>query len=225
MNTYFGYKQQLTQTWSAAGRRLPVTIVKVTPLTVKQLKTSDSDGYTAVSVEFGLPKTKFHRRTKEIRLVQIPENLKVGTVIAPDTILHPGDICQVAGITKGRGFAGVVKRHGFKGGPKTHGQSDRLRAPGSIGQGTDPGRVHKGKKMAGHYGSTRQSVKNIAVLKLDPGSGELWLKGPIPGAYGSLITLRVTGHTDPLLPELVDSQSSDTPAKPENAQPLPDSDS
>lgn len=119
---------------------------------------------------------------------------KVGDIVNAPDILKPSDSVQVTGVSKGKGFAGVVKRWGFAGGPKTHGQSDRLRAPGSIGLGTTPGRVVKGKKMAGRMGGERITVKNLTVLKVDEEKGELWLSGPVPGPRGTLLLIKKTGE-------------------------------
>ena len=96
------------------------------------------------------------------------------------------------GLSKGRGFAGTVKRHGFRGGPKTHGQSDRLRAPGSIGGGTFPGRIFKGTKMAGHMGNSRTTIRNVEIVEVDPERNLLFVKGAIPGASRSIIQVRRT---------------------------------
>lgn len=105
-----------------------------------------------------------------------------------------GDMVAVSGISKGKGFAGVVKRHHFKGGPRTHGQSDRERAPGSIGSTTTPGRVLKGKRMAGHKGQAKVTIKNMRVLKVDEGENTLYLKGAVPGSKRTLLTIRLAGE-------------------------------
>lgn len=206
MNTIFGIKSTMHQVWDEAAKRTPVTVVKLEPMIVTQVKTADTDGYSSLQVGFGqkpgrlatkpelnhLKKTskdEIVRYLREIRLTA-DSDLKVGEVINPETIIAIGDQVAVTGTSKGRGFGGVVKRHGFKGGPRTHGQSDRERAPGSIGQGTSPGRIHKGKRMAGHYGVTQFTLKNLSVIKIDPESKELWLSGPIPGSRGSVITIQ-----------------------------------
>ena len=183
MKTFFGYKTGMTQVWTKSGLRLPVTVIQAAPMTVSQLKSEEKDGYTAVQVEIG-------KQKKEIRLSQEPEN-KVGDSITVDQIFQLGDMVKVIGVTKGRGFAGVIKRWGFKGGPKTHGQSDRWRAPGSIGQGTSPGRVHKGKRMAGRYGNATQTVKNLQIVNILPETNQIWINGPIPGSNTSLVEIEV----------------------------------
>lgn len=111
------------------------------------------------------------------------------------SLFHPGDLVDVIGLTKGRGFAGGVKRHGFKGGPKTHGQSDRQRAPGSIGSGTTPGRVIKGLRMAGHMGNHRVTVRNLEVVQVDTERNLLLLRGGLPGANEGLLLVRQTKKT------------------------------
>ena len=116
------------------------------------------------------------------------QELFVGTEVKPEMLFKTGDIVDVSGISKGKGFAGVIKRHGFSGGPKTHGQSDRERAPGSIGTGTTPGRVVKGKKMAGRLGGSRVTIQNLEIIEAD--DTKMIIKGLIPGAIGGLIEIR-----------------------------------
>src|SRR3990167_3061003 len=129
------------------------------------------------------------RFLREVRLDDLSdvEGLSVGDVVGISDVIKEGDSVEVSGVSKGKGFAGVVKRWKFAGGPKTHGQSDRLRAPGSIGQGTTPGRVYKGKKMAGRMGGNTVSIKNIKVVAVDAEKNELHLSGPVPGTPESLL--------------------------------------
>lgn len=147
------------------------------------------------TVRYGAGKTQ-NEAPRFLREVRIRDDVeyKVGDVVNAPDILKPGDLVQVTGVSKGKGFAGVVKRWSFAGGPKTHGQSDRLRAPGSIGLGTTPGRVVKGKKMAGRMGGERVTVKNLTVLKVDEEDGEVWLSGPVPGPRGTLLLVKKTGE-------------------------------
>jgi large subunit ribosomal protein L3 len=122
---------------------------------------------------------------------------KVGSTLELAEILSVGDVVKVQGTTKGKGFAGVIKRHGMHGGPRTHGQSDRERAVGSIGAMTDPGRVWKGKKMPGHMGNETKTVSNLVVIHIDPETKEVWLNGPVPGHWGSILRITKTGgHKD-----------------------------
>ena len=120
--------------------------------------------------------------------IQIGETkIFIGQVVKPETLFKIGELVKVRGTSKGKGFAGVVKRHGFKGGPKTHGQSDRLRAPGSMGQTTTPGRVYKGKRMAGRMGTDTVTVSNLKIVKLDENG--MWVKGLVPGYKHGLIEI------------------------------------
>lgn len=146
LNTYFGYKLDQTQTFDDKGKRLVVTKITAQPMEVIRIKTSKKDGYKAVIVNIKSPSKR--KILREIRLAN-NEEFKTGDKLTIDQVFKEEDKVMVSGITKGKGFAGVIKRWGFARGPRTHGQSDRLRAPGSIGQGTDPGRVWKGKKMGG----------------------------------------------------------------------------
>ena len=186
------------------GTRVPVTVVKAGPCLVTQVKHQEKDGYWAVQLGFGEKRTKHitkpmkghlkgaaqgktaPRFLREVRFKDEPE-FKVGDVVKVSSVLKPGDVIAVTGTSKGKGFAGVVKRWGFAGGPRTHGQSDRLRAPGSIGQGTDPGRVRKGKKMAGRMGNERVTIKNLQVVSVDEEAGEVMVSGPVPGKKGDLL--------------------------------------
>ncbi len=119
-----------------------------------------------------------------------PVTALLGKGVNLGEIFKEGDLLVASGLSKGKGFAGVVKRHHFKGGPRTHGQSDRERAPGSIGSTTTPGRVRKGKRMAGRMGNQRVTVKNLAVAKIDPEKNALYVKGALPGAKKSLIVIK-----------------------------------
>ncbi|MDP4030755.1 MAG: 50S ribosomal protein L3 [Patescibacteria group bacterium] len=181
MKTFFATKLATTSIFTDSGRRRTVTNVLAGPLKVTQVKTKERDGYFAVQVSFG--KTK-----REIRLADQPE-VKTGDQILAAAVFTVGDKVKVTGVSKGRGFAGVMKRHGFHGGPKTHGQSDRQRAPGSIGMRTTPGRVWKGKKMAGHYGVDTVTTKNLTVINLDEAKNILTVSGTVPGGRHGLLTL------------------------------------
>ena len=200
----------MTQTF-VGDERVSVTVVKVTPNIVTQVKSQDKDGYLAVQIGTGAKKTKnitkpllghlkgaVNGKTAPnfLREVKVADtDLKSGDKISLTDVLSQGDTVNVTGISKGKGFAGGVKRWGFAGGPKTHGQSDRHRAPGSIGQGTTPGRVYKGKHMAGRMGSDTKTIKNLEVIQVDPQTDEIMLKGAIPGTVGSLIRITRVGET------------------------------
>lgn len=195
------------------GRRVTVTKVKVAPCVVTQVKTVEKDGYWGLQLGVAERTTKNMSRALqghlkatikdgtaprfllEIRFDKEPKNkqneaIKIGDKITLSDIFSLGDIINVTGISKGKGFAGAVKRWHFRGGPKTHGQSDRQRAPGSIGAGTTPGRIYKGKHMAGRMGSDRVTVKNLQVVSLDDEKNEMEVSGPVPGITGMPLILK-----------------------------------
>ena len=196
-----GRKLGTLQIFDRHGTVVPVTVIEVGPCTVLQVKTKERDGYEAVQLGFGSRKRvnqpmKGHfkglgsfRHLREFRVEDIGQ-WQVGQRVGAE-VFEPGDLVDVSGISKGRGFAGVVKRHGFRGGPKTHGQSDRHRAPGSIGASADPGRVLKGLKMAGHMGAEKVTVRNLEVVDSDPARGVIMVKGSVPGAKDGLLRIRV----------------------------------
>jgi large subunit ribosomal protein L3 len=195
-----GRKLGMTQFFEEDGTAVPVTVIEATPCVVVQVKTKDTDGYEAVQVGFGTRKKlnspqKGHMKDlgqfRHLRELHVDDVAKweVGQKVGCE-IFEPGDLVDVSGTTKGRGFTGVMKRHGFHGGPKTHGQSDRARAAGSIGAGTDPGRVIKGMKMAGHMGTLQATVKSLKVVRTDPKRGVLFVRGAVPGNTGMLLKIR-----------------------------------
>ena len=178
-----------------------VTALQVGPCTVTQVKTRVKDGYETVQLGFEEAKRlnkprRGHLKTLDaqfryLREVPVEElgDVQVGHQVDA-SMFQPGDRVDVIGISKGRGFAGVVKRYGFRGGPKTHGQSDRLRAPGSIGAGTSPGRVLKGRKMPGHMGHQRVTAQNLEVAQVDSERHLLMVKGGVSGASRGLVIVR-----------------------------------
>ncbi len=200
-------KVGMTQMFNEQGEVVPVTVLRAGPCYVTQLRTPERDGYAAI--QLGFEETKPRRLTqgelghllkrnlpplrvlREIRLPS-PEALAAyqeGQVLTV-AIFSPGERVDVTGWSKGRGFAGGIKRHGFARQAKTHGQSDRHRAPGSIGTNTDPGRVVKGKRMAGHYGNERVTVRNLQVVWVDAERHLIALKGAVPGPRGGLVLIR-----------------------------------
>ncbi len=197
-----GRKKGMTQIFTDKGEAAAVTLIEVGPCTVVQVKTTDTDGYNAAQLGFGEAKKiksaeKGHMKDlgsfqclKEFRL-DTAEGVKVGDKIDVN-LFAPGDKVRVTGVSKGRGFAGVVKRHHFHGGPKTHGQSDRNRAPGAIGSTTTPGRVLKGRRMAGHMGDERVTVTGLEVLKTDIPRNIIMVKGAVPGSDNSLVLVGKT---------------------------------
>ncbi len=199
-----GRKLGMTQVFTREGEARGVTVVEAGPCVVVQIKTQEKDGYTAIQVGFGNRKRindplKGHmkrlgqfRWLREFR-VDDPNEYEIGQKLGAE-LFEEGDLIDVIGQSKGRGFAGGVKRHHFAGGPKTHGQSDRHRAPGSIGSGTTPGRVRKGLRMAGHMGDERVTVKNLRVFESDPARGVVLLEGSVPGSVNGLVQITKTGR-------------------------------
>lgn len=201
-----GTKINMSQTF-VGTTRVPVTVVKTGPCVVTQIKTEEKDGYSAIQIGFATRPTKNisnalkgHLKTAkdsktavrflgEVEFLEGNE-LKVGDKIELTDVFSVGDTVAVTGTSKGKGFAGVMKRWHFHGGPKTHGQSDRHRAPGSIGQGTTPGRVFKGKHMAGRMGSDTVTVKNLKIVNIDSEKNELQVSGPVPGRPGGLLIIK-----------------------------------
>jgi large subunit ribosomal protein L3 len=196
-----GKKLGMTQVFDESGVVYPATVIECGPNVVTQIKTDEKDGYEAVQLGFGLDKRlnrpeQGHRKasgfqSRDLREVKADsyDDLEIGQVFKAD-VFKPGQLVDVTGISKGRGFQGGVKRHGFAGGPKTHGQSDRLRAPGSIGSSATPGRVFKGTRMAGRMGTDRVTVLSLEVLRVDPERNLLVVKGSVPGHNDSLVVVR-----------------------------------
>jgi large subunit ribosomal protein L3 len=194
-----GRKLGMTQIFTDKGKAEAVTLLEAGPCTVLQVKTENTDGYNAAQLGFGMAKNlpsaeKGHckglgdfQHLRELRLESV-EGIKVGDKIDA-SLFKAGDKVKITGISKGRGFAGVVKRHHFHGGPKTHGQSDRTRGPGSIGSTTTPGRVLKGRRMAGHMGCERVTVRNVEIFQANAERTLLMVKGPVPGADGGLVLI------------------------------------
>ena len=196
-----GRKLGMTQVFDERGVVYPVTVIECGPNVVTQIKTVEQDGYEAVQLGFGLSKRlnkpeQGHRRasgfqSKTLREVKADtvDNLEVGQQIKVDTFAE-GELIDVTGTSKGRGFQGGMKRHGFKGGPATHGQSDRARAPGSIGASATPGRVFKGMKMAGRMGNDRVTVQNLTVLRVDAERNLLLVEGSVPGPKNGTLLIK-----------------------------------
>lgn len=191
----YGQKIEMGEAYLGETRR-GVTKIALYPMTVSQLKTTEKDGYQALQVGFGKPKKHSRRTVRKNREITFEEGMEKNTIIKPQDVISVGSICNIQGVSKGKGFAGVVKRWNFAGGPKTHGQSDRLRAPGSIGQGTTPGRVHKGKKMPGRMGSDTVTVKQSIIVAFNEADGTVWVTGPVPGARRSLVKLTIMDHQE-----------------------------
>jgi large subunit ribosomal protein L3 len=196
-----GRKVGMTSVFQDDGTMIPVSVVAVEPNTVTRLRTDERDGYTAVQLgiepsrrlskpEAGqlagdLPKVATIR---EFRVDDV-DGYELGQTISVADMFAPGELIDVTGVSKGKGFAGTVKRHHFSRGPKTHG-SDNYRKPGSIGPGTTPGRVYKGLRMAGHLGADRTTIKKLRVVRTDPERNLLLVKGALPGGRGALLLIK-----------------------------------
>lgn len=209
MKGLLGKKIGMTRIFDEQGEVVPVTVIEAGPCYVAQKKNRDRDGYTAVQLGFEQIRPS---RANKPRLGHLAKNNLPALRylhefrVSDDSDLHEGqkldvsifesgDLVDVIGTSKGRGFAGVVKRHGFRGGPRTHGQSDRWRAPGAISSGSTPGRVFKGLRMAGRMGNAQVTVQNLEVVQVDPQRNLLLVKGAVPGAYGGLVIIREARKT------------------------------
>ena len=203
-----GRKAGMSRIFTEDGRSIPVTVIEASPNRITQIKTVETDGYTAVQVtagakraalvnkpqsgHFAKAKVEAGRGLWEFRIEDKDAgNYEVGTEIKAD-VFTVGQLVDVAGITKGKGFQGTIKRHHFKMGDATHGNSLSHRSPGSIGQRQTPGRVFPGKKMAGHMGSVQQTMQNLEVVKVDAERGLIAIKGSVPGAPGGDVIVRPT---------------------------------
>ena len=197
-----GRKIGMTQVFDEAGHAVPVTVVQAGPCRVAQVKTPETDGYTAIQLAFGAarrptkPVTGHFAKANidpsrylvELRLEDIGE-YEAGSEIKAD-VFDEGEVVDVIGVTKGKGFAGVMKRHNFKGQGASHGNQAKHRAPGSIGACATPARVFKGTRMAGHMGHRRVTTLNLRVIKADPERNILLIRGAIPGPRGGLVMVR-----------------------------------
>jgi large subunit ribosomal protein L3 len=197
-----GTKLGMTQVFSETGKAIPVTVVKAGPCTVTQLKTVQTDGYTAVQVGYGevTPKALNQpelghlakagatplRHLHEYRL-ETPAEFELGQQLKVDAF-SAGQIVDVVGTSIGRGFAGYQKRHNFKRGPMAHGSKNH-RAPGSTGAGTTPGRVYPGKRMAGRLGGSQVTIRKLTIVRVDVERDLLLIKGAIPGKPGALVNI------------------------------------
>ncbi len=224
LTALIGKKSYQKQGFLQDGTRVPLTAVSALGNFVTQVKTIDKEGYNSLQLGIDIKKKarksqEFHSKKaglkhtprffKEIRVEDISE-FTPGMEIKVSDVFQPGDVVDVTGISKGKGFAGGVKRYGFKGGPRTHGQSDRERAPGSIGQTTTPGRVYKGKRMAGRMGQDSVTVKNLEIIEVTA-DGVLLIKGLVPGSVNTVLVVKKVGENKkfvPLYKEVKETESS-----------------
>jgi large subunit ribosomal protein L3 len=205
VNGIIGKKIGMTSIFDAQGRNVACTVVEAGPCVVTQVKTDDSDGYTAIQIGFSEAKEKNTsnqmlghfanaKTTPKRKLVEFRDfdalDKSLGDTITVDEVFAEGDMVAAVGVTKGKGFQGVVKRHNFRGvNDATHGQHNRQRAPGSIGAASYPAKVFKGMRMAGRMGGTRVKVKGLEVLKVYPDKNLILVKGAIPGHKGAFVIL------------------------------------
>ncbi len=194
-----GKKVGMTSVFAEDGTMVPVSVVEIEPNTVTALRTSDTDGYTAVQLGTGTVKKLTKPRagqlkglppvkhTREFRLEDM-SGYAIGQKLDV-SLFADGEEVNVSGVSKGKGFSGTIKRHGFRRGPETHG-SDSHRQPGSIGAGTYPGKVFKGTSMAGRMGSDRVTVKKLTIVRSDAARNLLLIKGALPGARNSMVEIR-----------------------------------
>ncbi len=216
MHGIIGKKQTQTQRFLEDGTRIPVTLIEVNSNPVVMVKTADKDGYIAVQLGYGTKKNPSKAITGHSKKgalekapsffaeVRFPADAKVedlpkpGDKVEAPAVLEAGDLVDITGTAKGKGFAGVVKRHKFRGGPRTHGQSDRERAPGSIGQTTTPGRVYKGKRMAGKMGNQTVTLQNLEIVEVTPTG--VTVKGLVPGVRGAMLFIKKIGKNKNFTP-------------------------
>lgn len=239
INTILATKKEMSSAFNRLGYHMPVTFIVADSNVVVSLKESKAIlGFgkkkKAKKTENAFVKAAGYapRFLKEVKLkndqksqAQAPK-IAIGDKISV-SIFEVGDLVKVTGTTRGRGFTGSVKRWGFAGGPKTHGQSDRHRAPGSIGAGTTPGRVWKGKKMAGHMGASKLTVTNLEVIEVNPEKNMIAVKGSIPGAKNGLLIVEKTGKAkilkvpEPPKPKEENSTNQNTEKKTESTDKKP----
>jgi large subunit ribosomal protein L3 len=205
MSGMLGRKIGMTQVFDQAGNSIPCTIIQATPNVVVQVKTAEGkDGYDAVQLGFGARKPKHTPKallghfakagTSPLRVLRefrdFVLDVKPGDEVRLEQLFTEGELIDVVGVSKGRGFQGVVKRHGFGGvGSRTHGQHNRERAPGSIGASSFPSHVFKGRRMAGRMGNARVKVKNLQVVRIFPEHHLILIKGAVPGPVNGIVEL------------------------------------
>lgn len=211
MKGIIGKKVGMTQIFDENGQVIPVTVIEAGPCYVTQVRSNETDGYTAIQLGFDeLPKRKngqsrlnkpkqghLRRNNLDVPDLRVLREFRVkdidveeGQKLTVAETFGVGDVVDVVGTSKGRGFAGTIKRHGFNRGPKTHGQSDRERAPGSIGATSTPGRVLKGTRMAGRMGGERVTIQNLEVVAVDADQNMLAVRGSVPGAKGGILLIK-----------------------------------
>lgn len=205
MSGIIGKKVGMTSIFDAEGRNIPCTVVQAGPCVVTQVRTQETDGYSAIQLAYGerrekntpaplkghFAKAKTTPKRVVVEFKGFEKELNLGDQVTVEMFTE-GMFCDVIGTSKGKGFQGVVKRHGFSGvGGQTHGQHNRLRAPGSLGASSWPSRVFKGMRMAGRMGGDRVKLVNLQIVKVIPEQNLVLVKGAIPGAKGSYVTIEI----------------------------------
>lgn len=201
LTSILGKKVKQTQMFTEDGKRIPVTVVSVGPTWITAVNSGEKpwvqlgigiQKHLSKPIAGHIKKAGIEEKPRFLRQVAVAEigELTPGQEVHVEDIFTPGDSIRVIGTSKGKGFAGVMKRHGFKGGPATHGQSDRARSPGSIGQTTTPGRVYRGKRMAGRMGSDRVTVGGLTVVGVDKEQKTMTIKGLVPGGVNALLIIQ-----------------------------------
>lgn len=205
MSGLIGKKLGMTSVFDAAGNHVAVTVIEVEPNVVTQIKTEDSDGYTALQLSAFEKKEKSTTKALQGHFAKantspkkyvvefrdfLPEGVNLGDILNIEDVFKEGTSVDIVGTSKGKGFQGVIKRHGFGGvGGRTHGQHNRQRAPGSIGQASDPSRVFKGIRMAGRTGNRQVKHKNSVIVKILSDSNLLLIRGSVPGPVGRVVQI------------------------------------
>jgi large subunit ribosomal protein L3 len=213
MKGIIGRKVGMTQVFDENGHAVPVTVIQAGPCYVTQIRTLERDGYKAVQLGFDELSSKRNgssrlnkprqghlqrnelelpdlRVLREFRISSSEDiNVEEGSTVTVE-VFESGDVVDIVGTSKGRGFAGTIKRHNFNRQPKTHGQSDRERAPGSVGNSATPGRTFKGKRMSGRMGNDRVTIQNLKIVVVDPENNLLAIKGSVPGARGGIVIVK-----------------------------------
>ena len=198
-----GTKIGMTNIYSEAGLQFPATVIEAGPCFISQIKTNENDGYSAVQIgymfdrkankpkknHFSKNKCEPMKYMKEFK-IDSDDQFVLGEKIDVK-IFSEGEYVTVSGVSKGKGFAGVMKRHGFSGGRASHGKNSVMRKPGSVGAGSDPSRIWKGKKMPGRYGGDKVTCQNLEILKIDVENNLLFIKGAVPGANNNLVSVAI----------------------------------
>lgn len=203
MQLLIGKKLGMTQIFEESGDATPVSVIQAGPCPIVQVKTLDTDGYSAIQIGYGETKKSRVRKPaeghfkrsggkparvlKEVR-VENPAEFKVGDVLDVK-VFEGAEHVSVVGISKGRGFAGTIKRHGFTSGPKAHG-SKNIREPGSVGACATPSRIYKGKRLPGRMGGKRITVRNLKIVQIDAENHLIYVKGAVPGATNGIVFIR-----------------------------------